>query len=137
MGNPGIPVEMSGVLVEKGGPEKNVPLEDMPCVLETSVPASVGTWEEMAIVSAAELMGWEGLVSLRLGLLEDAGSVPDQVVSEETGTGEETLVSLVMEGLNTGEVTSGGPDSAGAEECGSCPELLDRTLVSVVCPEDR
>lgn len=91
----------------------------------------------MAIVSAAELMDWEGLVSLSLGLMEDAGSVPDQVVSEETGTGEETLVSLVMEGLNTGEVTSGGPDSAGAEECGSCPELLAPTLVSVVCPDDR
>lgn len=137
MESPGIPVEMSGVPVEKVGPEENVPLEDKPCVLETSVPASVGTWEEMAIVSTAELMGWEGLVSLRLGLMEDAGCVPDPVVSEEPGTGEETLASLVMEGLNTGEVTSGGPDTDGTEERGSCPELLVPTLVSVVCPDDR
>lgn len=133
--SPGIPVEMSGVSVEGGGPEENVPLEDTPSVLESSVPASVGTWEEMGIVSGAELMDWEGLVCLRSGLLEDADSVPDQVVSVELGTGGEALVSRVMEGVATGEVTSVGPDSAGAEECDSCSELVARTLVPAVCPD--
>lgn len=54
------------------------------------------TWEDISIVSTAEFMGWEGLVSLRPGLVEDADSVADQVVWEELGTGAVTLVSLMM-----------------------------------------
>lgn len=108
----------------------------MPSVPETSVaPSPVGTWEETGIVSAAELMGWEVLASLRPGLVEDADSVSDQVVSAEPGTGAETLLSLVTEGVATGEVTSGGADSPGTEEGVSCPDLGVPTLVSAVCPE--
>lgn len=108
----------------------------MPSVPETSVaPPPVGTWEETGVVSAAELMGGEVLASLRPGLVEDAGSVSDQVVSEEPGTGAEPLLSLVTEGVATGEVTSGGADSPGTEEGASCPDLVVPTLVSAVCPE--
>lgn len=107
----------------------------MPSVPETSVvPSPVSAWEETGIGSVAELMGWEVPASLRPGLVEDADSASGQVVSEEPGTGAETLLSLVTEGVATGEVTSGGADSPGTEEGVSCPDLVVPALVSAVCP---
>ena len=104
----------------------------MPSVLGTSVPPSVGTLGKTAIVSMPELIGWEVLVPLRLGAMEDAGSVLNHGVSEEPGIDVGTVVSLRMEEVTVAKVTLDGSESAGTGECVSCPELVDPTLVTAV-----
>lgn len=77
----------------------NVLLEEMGCVLESSVVVSVGTLERRVISSVVELFCWMVLVSLSSGLREDVESVSIIVVSVERGTGVETGFSLELEGV--------------------------------------
>ena len=77
----------------------NVLLEEMGCVLESSVVVSVGTLERRVIFSVVELFCWMVLVSLSSGLREDVESVSIIVVSVERGTGVETGFSLELEGV--------------------------------------
>ena len=58
-------------------------LEEMGCVLESSVVVSVGTLETRVIFSVVELLCWMVLVSLNSGLREDVESVSTVVVSVE------------------------------------------------------
>ena len=77
----------------------NVLLEEMGCVLESSVVVSVGTLERRVIFSVVELFCWMVLVFLSSGLREDVESVSIIVVSVERGTGVETGFSLELEGV--------------------------------------
>jgi hypothetical protein len=77
----------------------NVLVEEMGCVLESSVVISVGTLERRMIFSVVELFCWMVLVSLSSGLREDVESVSIIVVSVERGTGVETGFSLELEGV--------------------------------------
>lgn len=77
----------------------NVLVEEMGCVLESSVVVSVGTLERRVISSVVELFCWMVLVSLSSGLREDVESVSIIVVSVERGTGVETGFSLELEGV--------------------------------------
>ena len=74
-------------------------VEEMGCVLESSVVISVGTLERRMIFSVVELFCWMVLVSLSSGLREDVESVSIIVVSVERGTGVETGFSLELEGV--------------------------------------
>lgn len=74
-------------------------VEEMGCVLESSVVVSVGTLERRMIFSVVELFCWMVLVSLSSGLREDVESVSIIVVSVERGTGVETGFSLELEGV--------------------------------------
>ena len=74
-------------------------VEEMGCVLESSVVISVGTLERRVIFSVVELFCWMVLVSLSSGLREDVESVSIIVVSVERGTGVETGFSLELEGV--------------------------------------
>lgn len=74
-------------------------VEEMGCVLESSVVISVGTLERRVISSVVELFCWMVLVSLSSGLREDVESVSIIVVSVERGTGVETGFSLELEGV--------------------------------------
>ena len=77
----------------------NVLVEEMGCVLESSVVISVGTLERRVIFSVVELFCWMVLVFLSSGLREDVESVSIIVVSVERGTGVETGFSLELEGV--------------------------------------
>ena len=81
------------------GPGLDVLVEEMGCVLESSVVISVGTLERRVIFSVVELFCWMVLVSLSSGLREDVESVSIIVVSVERGTGVETGFSLELEGV--------------------------------------
>lgn len=81
------------------GPGLDVLVEEMGCVLESSVVVSVGTLERRMIFSVVELFCWMVLVSLSSGLREDVESVSIIVVSVERGTGVETGFSLELEGV--------------------------------------
>ena len=72
-------------------------VEEMGCVLESSVVISVGTLERRVIFSVVEMFCWMVLVSLSSGLREDVESVSIIVVSVERGTGVETGFSLELE----------------------------------------
>ena len=74
-------------------------VEEMGCVLESSVVVSVGTLERRVIFSVVEMFCWMVLVSLSSGLREDVESVSIIVVSVERGTGVETGFSLELEGV--------------------------------------
>ena len=74
-------------------------VEDMGCVLKSSVVVSVGTLERRVIFSVVEMFCWMVLVSLSSGLREDVESVSIIVVSVERGTGVETGFSLELEGV--------------------------------------
>ena len=74
-------------------------VEEMGCVLESSVVVSVGTLERRVIFSVVELFCWMVLVFLSSGLREDVESVSIIVVSVERGTGVETGFSLELEGV--------------------------------------
>ena len=74
-------------------------VEEMGCVLESSVVISVGTLERRVIFPVVELFCWMVLVSLSSGLREDVESVSIIVVSVERGTGVETGFSLELEGV--------------------------------------
>ena len=74
-------------------------VEEMGCVLESSVVISVGTLERRVIFSVVEMFCWMVLVSLSSGLREDVESVSIIVVSVERGTGVETGFSLELEGV--------------------------------------
>ena len=74
-------------------------VEEMGCVLESSVVISVGTLERRVIFSVVELFCWMVLVFLSSGLREDVESVSIIVVSVERGTGVETGFSLELEGV--------------------------------------
>ena len=74
-------------------------VEEMGCVLESSVVVSVGTLERRVISSVVELFCWMVLVFLSSGLREDVESVSIIVVSVERGTGVETGFSLELEGV--------------------------------------
>lgn len=104
----------------------------MPSVAPTPVAASAGTWENMGLASVAELVGWEVLVSNSPGLVEDADSEADQVVSEEPANDSENLDVPTAKGVTTGEFDFGVRGSADTEECVSAPELVVPTLVSAV-----
>ena len=81
------------------GPGLDVLVEEMGCVLESSVVVSVGTLERRMIFSVVELFCGMVLVSLSSGLREDVESVSIIVVSVERGTGVETGFSLELEGV--------------------------------------
>lgn len=81
------------------GPGLDVLVEEMGCVLESSVVVSVGTLERRVIFSVVELFCWMVLVFLSSGLREDVESVSIIVVSVERGTGVETGFSLEPEGV--------------------------------------
>ena len=72
-------------------------VEEMGCVLKSSVVVSVGTLERRVIFSVVEMFCWMVLVSLSSGLREDVESVSIIVVSVERGTGVETGFSLELE----------------------------------------
>ena len=91
-------------------------VEEMGCVLKSSVVVSVGTLERRVISSVVELFCWMVLVSLNSGLREDVESVSIVVVSVEWGIAVETAVSLEVETEMNGDVTSDGSESAGVEE---------------------
>ena len=74
-------------------------VEEMGCVLKSSVVVSVGTLERRVIFSVVEMFCWMVLVSLSSGLREDVESVSIIVVSVERGTGVETGFSLELEGV--------------------------------------
>ena len=74
-------------------------VEDMGCVLKSSVVVSVGTLERRVIFSVVEMFCWMLLVSLSSGLREDVEAVSIIVVSVERGTGVETGFSLELEGV--------------------------------------
>ena len=74
-------------------------VEEMGCVLESSVVVSVGTLERRVMFSVVELFCWMVLVFLSSGLREDVESVSIIVVSVERGTGVETGFSLELEGV--------------------------------------
>ena len=61
----------------------NVLLEEMGCVLDSSVVVSVGTLERRVIFSVVELFCGMALVSLSSGLREDVEAVSIIVVSVE------------------------------------------------------
>ena len=91
-------------------------VEEMGCVLKSSVVVSVGTLERRVIFSVVEMFCWMVLVSLSSGLREDVESVSIVVVSVEWGIAVETAVSLEVETEMNGDVTSDGSESAGVEE---------------------
>lgn len=132
--SPGVPVAVSGVIVECAGATWDVPLEEMPSVLDTSVAPSVGTWVKTLIFSVAEVMCVEVLVFISLGVIEGADCVSNGVDSEEAVIEVETEASLSMEVGTIGEVTLDSSVSAGTEECVSCSELV-LALVTAVCLE--
>ena len=74
-------------------------VEEMGCVLKSSVVVSVGTLERRVIFSVVEMFCWMVLVSLSSGLREDVESVSIIIVSVERGTGVETGFSLELEGV--------------------------------------
>lgn len=67
-------VDISGNIVGSAGPEMDVLLEEVTSVLEISVVAPAGTSESTALVSVAELVSTELLVSLNLGVREEMDS---------------------------------------------------------------
>lgn len=113
----------------------DVLLEEMTSALETSVGPPVGILERTVIVSVAELICWEVLVSLSPGIREDTDSVSILVVSEEPDVDMKAAVSIMAEEVTIGDVALDGPESAGTEECDSSPELVVLTLFTAVILE--
>ena len=65
------------------GPGLDILVDEMGCVLDSSVVVSVGTLERRVISSLVELFCWMVLVSLSSGLRDDVEAVSIIVVSVE------------------------------------------------------
>lgn len=82
-----------------------------------------------------EVISWEMLVSLSLGVREEVVSVSILVVLEDLGIDLEIVVSSMVEVVTFGDVTLDGSGSAETVECDSNAELVVPTLVTAVFME--